>query len=164
VVNALQSRGLLRFDERSRMRSLWPVLAAAACSLGFVAGTLFSRGNRTSPASISQPEFAFLLHDNPRRPAAGGAEEVTVVREYIAWAQQQRAANHLVTGERLGEQAVELSGLQGQNLHAEHSSLGGYFLIKAQDMNAALAIARTCPHLKYGGSIEIRPIEDTSSR
>jgi len=59
---------------------------------------------------------------------------------------------------------AQRSGLQGQNLHEEHSSLGGYFLIKAQDMNAALAIARTCPHLKYGGSIEIRPIEDTPSR
>jgi hypothetical protein len=34
----------------------------------------------------------------------------------------------------------------------------GFFIIVADDEQAALAIAETCPHLKYGGRVVVRPI------
>jgi hypothetical protein len=36
--------------------------------------------------------------------------------------------------------------------------VSGFFLVEAVNLDAAEAIARTSPHLEYGGSIEIRPI------
>ena len=37
----------------------------------------------------------------------------------------------------------------------------GFFVIAARDEREALAIARTCPHLRYGGTVSVRPIEPT---
>jgi len=34
-------------------------------------------------------------------------------------------------------------------------------MIRAADDRSALAIARNCPHVRYGGSIVIREIEPT---
>jgi hypothetical protein len=43
----------------------------------------------------------------------------------------------------------------------EAERLAGFFIIRANDRGAALEVARTCPHLRYGGSILIREIERT---
>ena len=37
--------------------------------------------------------------------------------------------------------------------------VGGYFTIEARDYEAALAECRDCPHLEYGGTIEVREVE-----
>ena len=37
--------------------------------------------------------------------------------------------------------------------------MGGYFLIKAPSIEKARKIASTHPHLKYGGEIEVRPLD-----
>jgi len=39
-------------------------------------------------------------------------------------------------------------------------ALGGYYLIEANDLDHALAIAKLCP--AGGGGVEVRPIMDTS--
>src|SRR5271169_2594028 len=58
--------------------------------------------------------------------------------------------------------SLDLSGSQGlQEIHTEDTNLGGYFVIAAPNLDAALAIARTYPHLKHGGTIVIRPIDPT---
>ena len=36
---------------------------------------------------------------------------------------------------------------------------GGYFVLQAESYDAAVDIARSCPHLTYGGSIELRRID-----
>jgi hypothetical protein len=41
------------------------------------------------------------------------------------------------------------------------SRLAGYFLARAVDCRAALEIARTCPQVRYGGSIVVREIAPT---
>ena len=38
--------------------------------------------------------------------------------------------------------------------------VGGYFLIRASSYDVAVEIARTCPHLRYGGRIEVRQVDD----
>jgi hypothetical protein len=39
--------------------------------------------------------------------------------------------------------------------------LSGYFIIGATDLQAALELARTCPHVHYGGTVVLREIEPT---
>jgi hypothetical protein len=41
------------------------------------------------------------------------------------------------------------------------SRLAGYFVVQAEDRRAAAEIARTCPHVRYGGRIVIREIGPT---
>jgi len=37
--------------------------------------------------------------------------------------------------------------------------LGGYYLIEAPNYEAALEVSRGCPHLEYGGTIEVREVD-----
>jgi hypothetical protein len=37
-------------------------------------------------------------------------------------------------------------------------SIAGYFLVRARDYRHAVTIAEGCPHVRHGGSIEIRRI------
>ena len=37
--------------------------------------------------------------------------------------------------------------------------IGGYFMVEAPDYDAAVAVARTCPHMEFDGSIEVRLVE-----
>jgi hypothetical protein len=37
--------------------------------------------------------------------------------------------------------------------------LGGFYLIEAPNYEAAAAAARDCPHLEYGGTIEVREVD-----
>ena len=39
--------------------------------------------------------------------------------------------------------------------------LSGYFVVRAADIEQAIAIARASPHLRHGGTIELREIEET---
>jgi len=37
--------------------------------------------------------------------------------------------------------------------------LGGYFMISAKDYDDACRVAESCPHLGYGGRIEVRQVD-----
>ena len=37
--------------------------------------------------------------------------------------------------------------------------LGGYFIIKSKNYDEALAHAESCPHLDFGGTIELRQVD-----
>jgi hypothetical protein len=37
-------------------------------------------------------------------------------------------------------------------------AIGGYFLIRARDLDEATGIARKCPNLEYGMTVEVRPV------
>jgi hypothetical protein len=37
--------------------------------------------------------------------------------------------------------------------------IGGYFAIQAEDYDEAVSLAGECPHLDYGGLIELREVD-----
>jgi len=39
-------------------------------------------------------------------------------------------------------------------------AVGGYLIVKTDTLDEAVAIARQCPMLQYGGSVEVRPIAE----
>ena len=39
-------------------------------------------------------------------------------------------------------------------------AIGGYFLLQKSDLDEALEIAKQCPTLKYGLTVEVRPVAD----
>lgn len=38
--------------------------------------------------------------------------------------------------------------------------IGGFSMIRAKDYNSAVAIAKQCPILKHGGSVEVREVDN----
>jgi hypothetical protein len=161
VVDSLRSRGLLESRARGHFRWVWAVASVTACVFCFVGGVLFrSRGVAIPPKPTGNRYVLFLTHSS-NVATSGTAQEIALVQEYSAWAQRQRIGGRLIAGEKLNDASLELSGSSGlEEVHTQDTSLGGYFVIAAPNLDAAMAIARTCPHLKHGGTIVIRPIDD----
>jgi hypothetical protein len=98
------------------------------------------------------PRFVLLLYGGSSAPNPGA------VREYSLWAKDLRAHGHAISGGKLKDSGTTLSPGRDSD---EASALGGYFIVSAHDLGEALSLARTCPHLKHGGRIEVRPIDPT---
>jgi hypothetical protein len=163
VVGTLRARGLLRAPAAPRRwrvapRWTWPVALAAGLLL-FVGG--FALGRRpTTPAAAELPRYTLLLYEGPEFNAAGTAE-TELVREYSAWAGELAGRGRLVAGEKLGAQEWTLGRSAANPTSAPASAPAGFFVIAARDDDEALAIARTCPHLRHGGTVSLRPIDPT---
>ena len=146
----------------------WDRLAIAAALViaaltGYAAGFLRERPSpvRTAAASTdSTPRFLLLLYD-PGNPAARpSADSMTaIVAEYSAWARSLANEGRLVVAEELADTPPEWLGGSVRTVDGER--IGGFFLIRARDLSEARQIAARCPHLKYGGRIELRPIHPT---
>ena len=98
-----------------------------------------------------------LLH------AIGGAlpeaEEARLVAEYAGWAADLRRRGVAIDGEKLEDERWLLGPEGGRERRGPaRGALAGYFLIEAADPDAALAVAESCPHLRHGGSVELRRI------
>jgi hypothetical protein len=50
------------------------------------------------------------------------------------------------------------------NCSRESTELGGYSLIEADDLEAATAIAKGCPHLEHSGGVEVGLLGEVSDR
>ena len=163
VRRTLTSRGLLR---RGPSPVLGRAAAAAAAILLFVAGFAAGQLRRDGPAMLDGVgRYAlFLYEDATFDKSRPGTELVT---EYSAWAAALRERGRLETGEQLAAAEILLEGQAGtivvgeRGPAAEAAALTGLFVIRAASESEALSIARTCPHLKYGGTIAVRAIVGT---
>ena len=150
---------------------------AAMLVVGVLIGRLVWRGGHdeaTGPGSVAsatapKEKYVLLLHGPARaRPttaaeaAADSATERALVAEYAAWAGQLAARGSLVAGEKLADEPLTVLASAGtvdvQRFTADE--LGGFFIIQA-DSAEAYRIARDCPHLKHGGTVQLRRIEPT---
>ena len=150
VVEALRAQGLLR--RRPKDRRSW-LMASAAGLAGAALGWL-GRGSWSSvPAADERPEYLLLLSPYLERPDE--ATETGLVREHRAWARGLREAGHLVYAERLGDETVVVGAPDAR------LSPSGFFLVRARSLDEALAIARSCPHVRHGGTITVRDVAPT---
>jgi hypothetical protein len=145
VVSELRARGLIGARPR-RVRRF--VVAAAAAILCFVAGygaAKWSPGGEAIPTPAGL-QFMLLLHDTDAFTSRGIPED-RLVAEYGRWARGVHAKGHAIHGEKLKD-------MPGQ-------TLSGFFIVAAPTLDEAQAIADSCPHVQYGGRIEVRQIDPT---
>ena len=171
VVDALAARGLLR-PSRFRRARTGLALAAAAALTAFVAGGIVGRLSAPAasrpPGPSGRPTFAlFLFEDAAYRSVSGDARRERVT-EYVAWGRGLGAlGGRTVGGEklRLEVPGVILDGVAdgipavAAKPDLEIGTMAGYFLIEAASLDDAVALARSCPHLRYGGRILVREVE-----
>ena len=154
-------------------------LAAVAASLvaaSLIAGLLVGRNPATvvtdAQAPTARPSVAsdgerylLLLRDAADEPKLSASEMNARVAEYGAWAGKLAREGSLVLAEKLADvrtgALLTASGTTPYSTAEAAQAVGGFFLIRAADAAAAERIARECPHLKYGGVIELRRIEPT---
>lgn len=114
------------------------------------------------------PKFMLLLHeDQGQFDGRAPDEQVRVTKEYMAWATKMREEKRFVGGEKLTDDAGKVLRPKGGKIvltdgpYAESKEIvGGYFAIHARDYAEACEIAKQCPHLKFGGRVEVRQIHE----
>ena len=114
-----------------------------------------------------QNGYMLLLHDVTTSENEISAEEIqAIISEYVSWSNEIAERGILIGGEKLADEGGKhLRNVDGDirvtdGPFAEvKEALGGYFAIKADDYDQAVEIASSCPHLKFGGWIEVREID-----
>ena len=114
-------------------------------------------------------QYMLLLHETAGDFAELSAEDIQqIISEYVAWSNSLAEQGKMVGGEKLKDQGGKNLTMQNGSLRvtdgpfAESKEvIGGYFTIAADNYDEAVELAGTCPHLKYGGRIELREVETT---
>jgi hypothetical protein len=155
TVRSLKETGFLRPERPGRLiRVLLPLAAAVVL---FLMGSWWGR-NSTEGSAGDSPRFAMFLLEDSTFSGMSSVGHDSLVAEYSAWAGQLAASGNLVLGEELGNSSMTLGPSDGR----QTAQITGFFVLSAANPEAALALARTCPHLRYGGSIVLRPIQASS--
>jgi hypothetical protein len=86
------------------------------------------------------------------------------IAKYMSWIDSLRRKGHFLAGEPLDEEGKLLSGHNAETVtdgpFAESKeAIGGYFIISARDLAAAVEISKGCPIFANGGTVEVRPIQ-----
>ena len=107
--------------------------------------------------------YALLINERPGAyDGLDGAQRAAITAEYLALRDDER----VVGGARLAsaETATTLRAVDGELLltdgpFAETKEVfGGFYLVDAEDLDAALALAAQIPAVRLGGSVEVRPV------
>lgn len=107
--------------------------------------------------------YALLI--NERSDAADGldeAEQAAITAEYLALRDDPRVRS----GERLRPAATATTLRAGPNgplltdgPYADTKEVfGGFYLVEAPDLDSALELAARIPAVRFGGSVEVRPL------
>lgn len=146
---------------------------AAAVVAGVAIGRWTRDVGRSDPAAgVAQQapapggeRFLLLLHGPASRggPSPDAAAQRAVVEEYRAWAERLRSAGQLVSAEKLADEPLRMVARDSSYVPPRFTAeeVGGYFLIQVVDSATAYRVARESPHLKYGGTVQVRRIEPT---
>ena len=95
------------------------------------------------------------------------AELDQVLAEFLRWNEALRAEDRLVElgrlsrdpGHTLRKDSAGVVTLDGPYAEAREA-IGGYYRIRAQDIEELRALAGRCPVLQYGGVVEVREVAD----
>ena len=112
-------------------------------------------------------QYILLLHERPAGPDGVSPEEIQrVIEEYRAWSESMGKAGKMIGGHKLKDEGgrllsgwdQEFSVTDGPWAEAKEV-IGGLFHVNARDYDEAAHLAASCPHLKYGGRIELRRVD-----
>ena len=112
--------------------------------------------------------YMLALHDDPAAFEDLSPEQMQqVVEKYNEWAGRLAQAGRMAGGEKLRDEPGRVVRREGDGTSVKDGPysetkevLGGFFLINAESYEDAVAVCQDCPHLDYGGTIEIRKVEN----
>ena len=116
--------------------------------------------------AASEAEFIILMYEDDnawtKLPPERQAE---LMKLYQGWVADLQAKGQFVSGSPCGSKQVLLTGRGaaggGEVKATEHAPtkdvLTGFFIVRAQDLDAAVALARGCPALGHGERVIVRP-------
>jgi hypothetical protein len=121
--------------------------------------------NRKPTGEITMSEFAFLYRG--RDFNASPEQMQKTMEKWRAWFKELSEKGHIKDiGHPLEDAGKVVKGRQKTITDGPFAEakdvIGGFTLIEAQDLQQAAELAKGCPILQAGGSLEIRPIQKLS--
>jgi hypothetical protein len=110
-------------------------------------------------------EYMLLFRGNDWHKGLSPEEMQKVANQWMAWFKRLTEEGTAIAGNPLEREGKIVSGRNGRVVadgpFAESKeAIGGYFLLRVNSLDAAIAVAKECPGLPYGVKIEVRPVAE----
>jgi hypothetical protein len=149
-------------QQRAR-QGAWSLLARAAAvvlAMGLgAAGERLRAGAASTTTAAAQAGYLFVF-SGTRAALLTGDERADIARSFRVWTDSLRRVGQLVAVGQLTRDAPRLISATEPNLDSAavraFASMEGFYVLLARDDEDAVALARTCPYLRFGGTIVVR--------
>lgn len=116
------------------------------------------------PPTAEKSDFMLLLRQPHSGPHPTPEEMEQIMARFTQWMDGMRAKGIVVGTSGLEVAGAVLRGPRGTSITdgpylEANEIIGGYVIIKAADLNAAIENARDCPGLDYRMAVEVRPVK-----
>ena len=149
IVDALKKEKLIR---RGSNWKSWVLRIAASLAL-IATGILIGKTIYSPMETESQFNYMLVLYEDSRFAPSSPEEMFTAYSKWMTGIQEQGIT---IDGQEMKPSSLLLEPDGKQVISDPERRVGGYFVISADSMDQAIEIARDSPHLKYGGSIEVK--------
>ena len=113
-------------------------------------------------------KYMLLLHDDTSGFASMSPADIQkMIEKYVAWGDRLRAGGIMVDGQKLADEPGKILKGAGNRMRVTDGPysetkelLGGYYTIVADSYEQAIERAKDCPHFEYGGTMEVRAIDN----
>jgi hypothetical protein len=156
LVTQLRARGDIAGRRRVPVRLIAAGLAAVAAAV-LVATML----RRPAGAGTQEPQFLLLIAEDAHySPPADSSDARARVAEYTEWAGRLAGAGRLISAGELAYAGTDVrrDGMTPSVIDTRAGAVSGYFLVHAESLAQAEQLAADSPHLKYGGTVVVRPV------
>jgi hypothetical protein len=122
----------------------------------------------TTPAPSSSSFLLLFRNAGPEtHERLSPAEKEQLTKQWNDWYDTLAANGKVQHGHPLALEGRIVAGTRGQTVidgpYAEaKEAIGGYFFLTVADLDEATEIAKQCPSLPLGLTVEVRPIVDVS--
>jgi hypothetical protein len=122
---------------------------------------ILKKANMTTPTT---PEYMLLFRGTGWDRGLSPEEIQNVMNRWIVWFDRLTDQGKARAGQPLTDQGKVISGRKGQTIldgpFAESKeTVAGYILLQVDNLDEAVQIAKECPGLDYGISVEVRLVD-----
>jgi hypothetical protein len=107
-------------------------------------------------------DFILLIREDLTKYPRPEAELKSLINAHTQWAKNLSDRGIFKTGYGVAPEGKVLGllneKLEMQPLRDVKEGIGGFYIIKAANLDAAIEIAKECPTYKDGDQIEVRPL------
>jgi hypothetical protein len=108
-------------------------------------------------------EYLFLFRGTDWSKRLSLEEMQNVASQWMAWFKRLSEQGKVIGGSPLDTEGKVVSGKNGRTISdgpfaESKEAIGGYFLLRVDTLEEAVAIAKECPGLPHGAKVEVRHV------
>ncbi len=117
---------------------------------------------RSALKPSTMPQYIFLIREDLSRYPMPQEQLKAIVDAHVKWARELSAKGIFKDGNGIKSDGRLIEMINGdlmvEPIRDVREGVGGYYIIEAADLDAAVEIAKGCPTYKDGDMIEVREL------